>query len=108
MDPPSVCDKIEVYWDMVDQYYPGVIGNYDNVSDKFQTDYTDGEFETQDLGNGQWKCTTDDYLQLFATNVQLRRVLIFLEQKENPCRATAINSAQSGFCPTKPKACPNL
>lgn len=53
VDMPSVGDKIEIYWPIDDQYYPGIIGNYDEETDKFRVDYTDDDVETLDLRNEQ-------------------------------------------------------
>lgn len=52
---PSIGDKLEIYWPLENQYYPGHVASIDGETQMFNINYDDGDQETVNLSDEVWR-----------------------------------------------------
>ena len=57
---PTVGDSIDVYWPLDDAFYTGKVSSINDDENEYNTDYNDGDKETQNLSDEVWKYSPQD------------------------------------------------
>ena len=54
----KIGDKIEVYWPLYDQYYPGSVSKYAEATGKHRISYDGGQVENLKMDDENWRILT--------------------------------------------------
>ena len=60
----KIGDKIEVYWPLDDQYYPGSVSEYAEATGKHRIAYDDGQVENLKMDEENWRILTTNQVTI--------------------------------------------